>query len=442
MKINKLLHSLFFYRNRSELFRRGFRNSVFSLSEYISIPILYIVITPILVKYLGLNRYGILMLASAVTGVVGILNLGTSEATVKYVSLYRGRNDEIGIARSIKATYSINFVLSILMVIIVLSLAPFLVHNVFKISSNDINIAISALQIASIGLGLKTITGVFNAVLRGLERYDLTSKINIASISLTMIASAVLAAIGYGIIEIVISNVLINLLTLIIFFFTVRRFIKSINLKPIFNKSSIKEVLNFGFFSWLQGIAAMISSQADRLIVTSFIGTEALAIYSIALQVGQQVHGIVGTGLAFLFPMISSQNEMSNRDTLKKTYKKSFMFSIISSIVIAGFLLLTSKFLLTIWMGTDFAEKSYVVVNILVLAYFFLALNVVPYYMLLGLGEVRFIALTNILSGLLTLTGFFILIPIWGLKGAAIGNIIYSPLLIINYLKIRKKYGY
>lgn len=439
MRISDRFNFLFFYKKKSALFQRGLLNSFFSLGESIAIPLLYIIATPLLVAKLNLNQYGILMLSNSVSGVIGVLNFGTNDATVKYVSLYRGRNDETGIVNCIKSTFTINLVLSTVIITLGLILAPFLVNHVFKINLEDTSTAILALQIGIFGFGLKTVTGVFNAAIRGFERYDITTKINITSATVMMVLSVIIAYLGYGVAAILLSNLMVIGLTLVFSVIIVKRFVNNFSLVPTINKSAIREVLNFGFFSWLQSVAAIIFSQADRLIIASLLGTTALSIYSIALQVAQQVHSLVGSSLAFLFPMISSQNEVNGGSNLKNIYKKALIFSVIFSIAIAAPLLIGSKLLLTLWMGADFAKQSYELVNLLIIAYFLLALSVVPYYMLLGIGEVRFASLTNIVSGLISLIAFFFFIPLWGMNGAAIGRFLYTPILALNFFRVNSK---
>lgn len=426
-------------RQRSERFQRGMRNVSFSIVEYIVTPLLYIFSTPFLVHQLGLNQYGIWTLANSVAGFVGVLNFGLSEATVKYVSLYRGREDEEGVVRCIRSTLTMYIVLSLIMVIVGCALAPFLVHRIFKISPQDFTVSIQAIQLASIGLGLRTVGSVFLAAMRGFERYDLTSKINIGSITLMVTSSVILAALGYGVTTIMLSTVIVVGLTLMASIIAVRRFISKFSMWPTFNRTALREVLNFGFFSWIQGLAATIFSQADRLIIGSLLGTSALSYYSITLQVAQQTHGLVGSALAFLFPMISSERETRNRVGLRNLYKKALLFSFIFAAIIAIPLLVGGKFLLTIWMGADFAANTYVLLYILVIAYFLLALNVVPHYTLLGFGEAKFVSLTNITGGLASLAGMALFIPVFGMNGAAIGRLLYAPIVTFNFLRIRGK---
>src|SRR5437764_8660023 len=85
---------------KSRTFRASFSNSSYSVAEYLAQPASMLLAAPFLVARLGLSQYGIWMLVSAILGSIGVLSTGFGDATVKYVSAYRGRNDALGVERT------------------------------------------------------------------------------------------------------------------------------------------------------------------------------------------------------------------------------------------------------------------------------------------------------------------------------------------------------
>lgn len=88
-------------RYRSTDFRRSSLNAAYSTADYLILPILWLIATPIFVSHLGFEQYGIWMLVNTFLGFSGIMAFGLSDATIKFVSKYRGLDDEPGIARVI-----------------------------------------------------------------------------------------------------------------------------------------------------------------------------------------------------------------------------------------------------------------------------------------------------------------------------------------------------
>jgi O-antigen/teichoic acid export membrane protein len=90
-------------------------------------------------------------------------------------------------------------------------------------------------------------------------------------------------------------------------------------------------------------------------------------------------------------------------------------------------------------MGADFAEHSYVLLRILAMGFFFLSLNVAPYFALLGLGKVRFVSIVNVAGGVVSLVATAMLTPIFGLAGAAAARLLYGTATTGSYcIKMRQ----
>src|SRR5579859_4191504 len=119
--VGKTVNALRVSRN----FRDSAGNAFYSIAEYIAQPVSMLVAAPFLVHKMGLDQYGIWMLVSAILGSIGILSTGFGDATVKYVSSYRGQNNPAGVERTIRATLTINMFLGSLFGLLVWILAPF-----------------------------------------------------------------------------------------------------------------------------------------------------------------------------------------------------------------------------------------------------------------------------------------------------------------------------
>src|SRR5450759_3880972 len=117
---------------RSEDFRRSFRNASWNCADYMALPLLLLLATPFLVSHLGTQHFGIWMLVTALTGMMGVLNFGLGDATVKYVSAYRARNDLQGVARVVRSTLTMYSLLGATTSVGIIAIAPLLVRHFFK----------------------------------------------------------------------------------------------------------------------------------------------------------------------------------------------------------------------------------------------------------------------------------------------------------------------
>lgn len=418
----------------SRNFRDSATNSVYSVAEYIALPLCMLVAAPFLVHHLGLPQYGIWMLVSSILGSVGILSTGFGDATVKYVSAYRAKKDFPGVERTIRATLTINATLGLVFGALVWMLAPVLVHRVFKIEPQFHLASIRAIEISAVILFVRSAESVFVSTLRAFECYGPAVKLNVFLRAVVVVSAVILAAVGRGVVPIMLATLFWSAVVVGLQALAARKTAGAFNFIPTFEGADLREVFGFGCFSWLQALAAVVFNHADRFVIGTMLGTAPVAIYVLCVQVTQPIHGLSAAGFNFLFPHISTRHEAGEVHGPRRVFRLALLISIGSALVFALTLIIFGKSLLTLWMGAAFAEQSYIVLAILAAAYAAMAANVVPHCGLLALGRVRLISALNVSAGAVLIGLMALLIPSLGLTGAALGRLGYSVLLAIPYI--------
>jgi len=406
--------------------------------EYVAQPVLMILSAPYLLERLGLDRYGIWMLVSSFAGTFGIFQIGLGDATIKYVSTYKGRNDTEGVSRIISGTLALSGLLGALPAVALFLAAPFLVHHVFRIEAANYAEAIRAIQIGGLILWIQGIYQVFSSTLKAWEEYGPPTRISVVMKTVTIVAAVCLTALGHGVVDIMLVTAGVTLVATYLQAAAVQRTLGLISLWPRIDRRAWQEVLRFGAYSWIQNAASVAFGQADRLLIAMMLGTASLAYYTLCLQVTQQIHGLVSASFSFLFPHISAKFEAGNRAGVRKAFRLATLVNVGLSLLLTAPLVLFGGKFLTIWMGRNFAANATHILILLAVGFFALSLNVVPHFTLLGLGKVRFLSITNLVGGAASLLGAALLIPSFGLIGAATGRLFYGPVISMNYWKLHK----
>ena len=145
-------------------------------------------------------------------------------------------------------------------------------------------------------------------------------------------------------------------------------------------------------------------------------------------QLAMQIHAVSAAGVSVIFPMVSRRLEGGHQFSLWRVTKLTTAGNLLLSSFIASMLLLFGPMILRGWIGPDSAHPTAQILPWLVIAYWILASNVVPYYLLLGMGRVRFVGLTVLGSGVLAVIGMYFAINGLGLPGASAGRAIYALL--------------
>jgi O-antigen/teichoic acid export membrane protein len=412
-------------------------NSMFSLMEYIALPVLMLLSAPYLIRHLGVQQFGVWMLIGAIIGGMGTLSAGFGAATIKYVASYRGKGDLIGVEYVIRSTLTINLSLGAILGLAVWLSARSAALHFFKIEPSLQQATISAIRIGAVVVLIRSAEGVFVSTLRAFESYGPAVILNVLGRALTIVAAMVLASWGIGVVGIMQATLAIAFAEALFQMIAANRVAGGLSMTPI-TKNIGRELLSYGFLSWIQALAAMVFSYADRFLVGALLGTTAIAYYTVCIQATQQIHGIIAAGFNFLFPRLSFHSQGETTLRTKHLVRWAIVANIAAALVLCVPAAVFGRPLLRIWMGPHFAAETPLLLPILAISFGALALNVVPYYALLAMGHVRLVTILNLIGGVATIVLAAILIPSFGLTGAAIGRLLYGPITWISYFRLMK----
>lgn len=205
----------------------------------------------------------------------------------------------------------------------------------------------------------------------------------------------------------------------------------------------LKWPLNFNLFNFLLikkiyilslpllpvALANIANSAADKLIIVKILGESTLGIYAIGYSFGQLITLFIASYIKYWSPLYYKQVTKSI-DTYKFIKKSSLQYIPIISILTLMSYYIVDTFLFDFMVNERFKEgKDVVLVVMTAMAiqgiYFFS----IPFY--ITTNRTNILALITIFSALINIGLNIILIPIYGLIGAA-----YSTLLSYAFLSI------
>jgi len=419
------------------------KKSFFSMSDSLITMLIYILVTPILIKKIGVNEYGLILFTNAISALGGFLNFGSSDSVIKHVSQYNHTIDQRKkkvLNTGVSMMLWLNIAISILacLVLYILPLNTVIKHSVSLPQGIDSSMISYCFFVGFLIFFIKNLILVLTAVLKGYERFGTVAIFNNLTLIIYFITLIVIATLGYEIKIILISGLFVYLMSLVGIFFYIFFYSNYVRLNFYFSNKLFKRLTSFSFYSWLQTIAAIVFSQIDRFLIISNLGISSFSFYSISLQLAQTPHSLTGGALNFIFPRVSFQYQNRNDKSLLKNYYRVLLYSFLFSFLIFILLYIFRYDLTRLWINKDFANDTYKTTGYLLIAYLFMSFSIVPHYFLYGLGQIKFVSLINIFSMISSIITFMILIPIIGLNGAIIGRFMYLPLLIINHFKVIK----
>jgi O-antigen/teichoic acid export membrane protein len=430
--------------NLSILKRREFKNSLWNTADVLVLPMLMLLVTPFFIKKLGPAEYGIWMIVNSIIISLGIVNIGAGDAAIKFISKYNALNDKQNIKRIVASTFSLNIVITI--IIIILGTILFFVIrkiNFLNIDAAYMTLASGSVLLGSVVFGMKQMEQLALSIFKGFERYDTSSIMSIISKFLLLASQFTVVYYGYSLIYVFLASSIITVVVVGFDYMWVKYRIRYLSFYIKYDGSSIKEIFSFSSWSWTQSVLGIIAGHADRFVVITFAGPKFLAYYALASTIGGQIHQVITATISWAFPKVSGKTE--RKENLLPLYYKLQFLVITGGTIIIGFLIIFQKQIFLTWLGAETYSNSILLIKLFLYLAFINMVSIVPYFFLLGANLIRISAIFMFISVVLTVTMMIIFYHFAEVNGLAYGKLISSlisiplMLLFVHYNIIEKK---
>ncbi len=390
----------------------------------------------ILARNLSTTEYGLFFsIFTFVTFILFFRDLGTSHALVKYISHYQA----IGKKRLIQTTFIsvglIQIILTIPIAIILLLGNNYLSTYYFK----DPN-AYNLLIILAIFVILIIPVRILRYGFQGFQKMFLFSLVEFMKNVISLILILIFFALNLGVKSPALAYTFVNL---VLFFIFVPFFLKLIGkirlnkIKAKIIKSTSKKVMLFALPMFATAVGDRMIGYIDTLMLTHFGTLEQVGIYNvifptalILLMGGRALSSIV-------FPVVS---ELSAKNDVSRLHKGTLLLQknvMTVTIPLIGVGLVFSQRILDILFGGDYTSGA-LAFQILLVGIAFFTVTFVNNSILAAIGRPKEASKIIILAVLTNTILNFILIPKYGIEGAAISTTLsYFLTLILSQNKLK-----
>jgi O-antigen/teichoic acid export membrane protein len=297
----------------------------------------------------------------------------------------------------------------------------------------------SILIIATLVIAIKFWELLYQSILKGYERYDLASIYNMISKLLVLAAQLAIVMDGFGLMEIFISNLILNFLMVIVQAVVSYKQVDGYRFSFSKSKEESSNLFHFGLWTWLQTIISVVAYQLDRFVVAIFLGPAVTGYYILASTIINHMHMAFGAIVSWLLPKISRKKETEANITIYFTTLRSFLIGLSLIAVLLTYFLYEPVF--TLWLGPDKFGKMSSFFKLFLIFEAFLLMTIVPLFYLNAIKMLKFITSlelmykTGVIIGLLVA---FAIVPTGDsiIIGQIIALLVFIP---VEYYYINKK---
>jgi O-antigen/teichoic acid export membrane protein len=396
------------------------RNATLNLATEGWIFLVLLIAMPKLVTYLGETSFGLFSLAWVVIGYLAFLDVGVNRAATKFVSEHLAEQDHDSTRLIVRTALTANLALGLAGGLMVILASPYLIHSVFKVSP-DLQ---SQARLTFYAVPVLLVQGVFRAVLSSYQRFGWINAVNGATTTAQWTVAALLAWKGYGVAIVVFSTVVARILATAAYGIVLFRLLPNLQLFRIHGFHGLPKLLRFGSWVSVSQLVSPLLVYLDRVLIASYVSLAAVTLYTVPYEAMTRLRIIPSSLVGTLYPAFSERGSEIHREKLQQLYEGSVRYLLLLLVPGILFLVVLGSDLLRLWMGAAFAQQATVVLQVLAVGVLANALAYVPYNLLQALGRPDLTGKFHVLELPLYVVLCVVLIPRWGIAGAAMASTI------------------
>jgi O-antigen/teichoic acid export membrane protein len=404
------------------------RNAVVNLGSRLLLIALALLSTPIVVHALGTTQYGVYVLALSLGGLLNILDLGLTPAVIMLLSRSWHERSISDMQRIVSTGFSLFLSIGLIGGVALALLVPWMTNSLLHVPVPTRSATRVTLWLSTGAFTLNMWLAVFNAVPMALERYDLVA-VRIVGVSLAgTVAIIVISLAGGGLLALMLINLLMSIAGLVVFYIMSRRLLPVIRLRPGFDAATFRQLARFSGFKFAGTLGVILTFRFDQFAIGALMNVRAVGYYAVPANGALRVFSALSELIQPLFPRVSKLGaDGAARRTL---FLQSARIMTMVSFGTLTILFVFADLILRYWIHGDqgriVAAQATPAFRWLLLAFLIESLATVPSIFSEALNRPEINNGFAVAGALIHIPLVLLLVPHFGITGAAIALFIHS----------------
>jgi len=368
----------------------------------------------IMARFLGAQMLGLYSLGNAITRIAEILALlGLDNGVLRFVS--RDTEDKVNVDRSIYTSLKIGLMSSILIAVLLFLSAEKIVNEIL----NEDSFLITVIKVFAISLPFTVLTLISSFATQAFKILKYKIFVNQIVNPLTLLIAFVTS---YFLLGIELSILLPTVVSSIIGLMFILKFLtnfSSISLSKIIGTTVDKDILKFSVPLMFVSAIGIIMHWIDIIMLGILSNATEVGMYHPIERTAGLVRMILFAFAGIFAPIFSEHYFKKNKNGMKDSYQSSSKYILAFSLPIFIFLFIFSEPMLLVF-GTEF--QNYFALKVLLLGIFIQTIFGLGSSTLTMSGYTKFNLLNVSIALVLNIISNSILIPLYGLTGAALAT--------------------
>lgn len=377
---------------------------------------------PLLVKGLGIDRFGILTIGWMLIGYFSLFDLGIGRALTQIIAAKLSADSDSSARRDIPlfiwTGLLVMLVLGIVTSLLIVGASRWIVDVALNIPVDLQFETRQALYVLAPTIPLVVIASGLRGVLEATQEFKAVNLVRIPLGVLMFAAPVCVLPYSQDLGMVFLSLLLVRLLTTIAFFWLCRRAVPGFT-RFAFSKSVLPELLRFGGWMTVSNIVSPIMVQMDRFLIGAMMSVAAVAYYATPYEMVTKLLIIPAAIAGVCFPAVANMLGRQAHAEASNLYGRSCKYAVILMLPAVLVFELFASDILHLWLGGKFSAESTLVFQILTIGVLINGVAQIPFAFLQGGGRSDITAKLHLAEVVVYLPLLWVSVKMFGIAGAA-----------------------
>lgn len=395
------------------------RNVIWNLLGNGAPLLVAIVAIPMLIEGLGLARFGVLSIAWMVVGYFSLFDLGIGRALTKLVAEKLGNGQGNEVPSLIWTALLLMTVLGVLGAVVVAVISPWLVGDVLNIPLELKSETLIAFYLLAASVPVVISSTSLRGVLEAHQRFGLVNVVRIPLGIFTFLGPVVVLPFSNSLVPVVAVLVSARLVSWFAYIVLCMRVEPDLRHSISINRVMVKPLISFGGWMTVSNVVSPLMVYLDRFLIGAVLSMVAVSYYATPYEVVTRLLIIPGAIMGVMFPAFAA-TFVQNRDRAAHLFVRvvNYIFLILFPVVL---IIVTFAYEgLNLWLGSDFANNSCLVLQFLAVGVFINSLANVPFGLVQSVGRPDLTAKLHLVELPFYLLALWWLLDVYGIVGVAV----------------------
>jgi len=376
-----------------------------------------IVAIPILLRTLGLERFGLLAIVWAFLGYFSIFDLGLGRALTKLVADRSHLDDPTELRALIWSALLLMVAVGIAGGIAIWTLSPLLLNEVIRPPTALRAESQVTLFWLSIGVPVVTCSSGLRGVLEAKQRFGWVGAVRLVLGISTFVGPLLVLPFSKSLAAIVPVLVASRLLATVVSFAQCQRIIPGFA-HPMVRPTLFPTLLRYGSWMTVSNVIGPLMTYLDRFFIAAVLSLSAVAYYVTPYELTARLTVVPASVAGVLFPAFASANQ-GMRTRVPWLFTRGTLFMGVIWFGVCMCLLAVTRPAMILWLGPAFSSHAIVVLQVLVLATFVNGMAYIPFALIQATGRADVTAKLHLAELPMYLAGLVVMVHFAGIVGAA-----------------------